>query len=917
MTIRVFSPVVPGMQIGDSVEYEGSLLALLRHQESGRTIEEAAADFQVVINGDVIPSRIYGKTHINHDDDVKIIVAAKGGVFKAIGSLLGGLFKVVFGLFGMNPGSDSNDRYSGGQGSTLEASALRSNNPRQGATVPSAYGRVKRFPDMLSEQHRYFSDPRTQMVDVLLHLSIGHLHDVVPYLGDTPLAEIPGCEYWIHQPGESLAWHSPAELWHTSPAVGGTSGGTAGIVLSSLAANRDFVLAPSYDLNGTQITPVGGTFPPAWGIGTQFSMVVAMSYSMTTEAVGSFFQQVTRFHGNFKHLLPLQFDKTVHRSEIPVTNSNVGIALFVRDFDVDENGDGWVQFYTVSPGPNPDDPPVISPYYTGESGQKWIGFTQGSTGSKAYYSIYQRNGDTLTFEPSPWFEGFQGWQAQNTSMIYLQYERGYIYGEYSSWFIVSPPGQKNMGVEVDIFFPQGLRYVNDDGSPNFHSVTVEIEFSDADGIVPTQVVRRTYTEATPDQLGFTEQFWYSAPARCRVRMRRLGVVSSDPQVVDEVQWYGLRCRMPDKYTYPNWTTMTVRLKSGNQLGTQSENRINATFTRQLPTIGSDGAITAMQPTRDIAAALLDISGSAGYGFSEWHPDIARLSNDYWKPRGEHFDFILDETTIKGALDTVLAAGFSELTVQDGYLKPVRDVPRTVFDQGFSPQNMIGEVTETTRQHRSDDNDGYEIEFISEETWETMTVKCLPPGSLGVRLRKQKIEGVIQRHIAWRIGMRMAMADLYRRTGHSFKTPASGLNAFYMDYVSVITSLRNWGQSFNLVHLEQNGDKALLFLSEPLVLDGMQAPFVAAVRNFSDQVLGPFSATVVDAQCIEISGVNRPLPDPTLDKDLPDVYFGQVDKLSHKCLIQSVRPDKGINATIETLNYDERVYTYDDKFPPEQ
>lgn len=912
MTIRVFSTVVPGMQIGDSVEYEGPLLALLRHQENGRTIEEAKADFQVVVNGAVIPSSLYASKHIASDDDVKVIVVAKGGVFKAIGSLLGGLFKVVFGLFGMNPGGADNGSYSGGQGSTLEASSLRSNNPRIGATVPSAYGRVKRFPDMASEQHRFFIDPRTQVVDVLLVLSVGHLHDVVPYLGDTPLAEIPGCDYWVHPPGSSLAGHPPAELWHSSPAVGGTSGGTAGIVLSALAENQQFILAPAYELEGGHITPIDGYFPNAWGTNTVFSMVVGMSYWQTTEQL-PLLGNVTKFTGNFKHLFPLSAGKSAYYRRAPINNSTVGTQLFVRDYDVDENGDGWVRFNIETNDPQP----TFVPFYTNRTGNDTIAFSQGVTGGKVLFVVNSRSGQVFSIEPEPWIPGWQGWSLQENQNVFIQYERGAVYGEYTSYFIVSPPGQKNRGVEVDIFFPQGLRYVRDDGSPDDHSVTVEIEFSDADGIVPTKTIQRTYTDATPDQLGFTERFWYDAPARCRVRMRRLGSVSADPRLVDEVQWYGLRCLMPDKHTYPNWTTMTVRLRSGNQLGTQSENRINAIFTRQLPTVNTDGTIGPMQPTRDISAALLDISGSAGYGINDWHPDLVRLSTDYWNPRGEHFDFILDETTIKGALDTVLAAGFSELTIQDGYLKPVRDVPRTVFDQGFSPQNMIGEVTETTRQHRSDDNDGYEIEFTSEETWETMTVKCLPPGSLGVRLKKHKIEGVIQRHIAWRIGMRMAMSDLYRRTGHSFKTPASGLNAFYLDYVSVITSLRNWGQSFNLVHLEQNGDKALLFLSEPVVLDGMQAPFVAAIRNFSDQVLGPFSATVVDTQCVEITGVNRSLPVPALDKDLPDVYFGQIDKLSHKSLIQTVRPDKGINATIETLNYDERVYAYDDQFPPEQ
>lgn len=893
MTIRFFSPVVPNQQIGDSYEYEGGLLDLLRHQERGHTLEEKQADFQIVLNGAVVPLSQYKYTYINIHDDLKIIIAPKGGIVKAIGGLLSGIFNVVFGLFGINQGGRGGASSRGfTQGERMEASSLRANIPGQGASVPELFGYVRHFCYMLSEIRKVYVNLREQVMYVTLHVSIGHMHDVRPYLGTTPLWEMGGTEYWVHNPGDNLSGHEPAQLWHNSPAVGGTSAGTAGIVLSVDVAETINVNPGSYLFNGLEITRTSGVWPPGWGNGTVVNVLYPRTYQRAREQIGSWIGTGYRtiYTGYFGHTELGQDVFFPWNAEV-ITDHGGGVKSLVFWLPETETDD------RIYKDDGPDGiTPIVEAY-----------------GSVIQWTVSSVNGNTLTLFPNNGLIFESNETVQSSEVNYL---RGELYGEYTSGFVVTPNGIKTQLVEYDTMFPQGLCYMSDSGDVQSRSVTVETEFSDEAGIVPTVTVTRTYTAATRDQIGFTEQFAYAAAARCRVRRRRVGVGSQTPNVVDETNWSGLKTRLPDKTSYPGWTTLTVKLKTGNQLGAQSENQINIYGTRMLPTLQDDFTLSGLVPTRDISAAAIRVASAGGYNLDAWHRDILHLHKTYWSPRSEFFDYAMDGTTIQTAVNMILNAGMSQLTMKNGYLAPVRDIPRTAFVQGFSPQNGATEFLETTTHHRSDDNDGYLIEYTDADTWEVMTVRCLAPNSLGVRLKKEKVPGVTSRVIAYRIGMKKALSDYYRRTAHKFKTNASGLNAFYMDYVSVITSLRNWGQSFKLLHLEQNGDKALLVLSERIVFESISPPYVAGVRGRKGEVLGPFPARLIDDLTIEISGLTSPLRQPTLDEELPDVYFGEEGRLSHAALVQTVNPSGLRSAEIETINYDERVYQYDDAYPTE-
>lgn len=204
----------------------------------------------------------------------------------------------------------------------------------------------------------------------------------------------------------------------------------------------------------------------------------------------------------------------------------------------------------------------------------------------------------------------------------------------------------------------------------------------------------------------------------------------------------MRTRLPTRTSYPDWTTLSVRVRGLGQIAARSENQVNLVATRMLPVLQGDGSWSAEQPTRDISAALRHISSTVGYGLDSI--DMAELQrlHGIWMARGETADHVFDETTVLAALQAVLGAGMAELTIDDGLLRSVRAGVRTVEDgHAYSAQNTTEGIARSFSGIRPDDNDGVEVEFSDAgDNWNTKTVNCVLPGSLGIKLEKLKVLG---------------------------------------------------------------------------------------------------------------------------------------------------------------------------------
>lgn len=881
MRIEFYSTIVPDVPI-EAVEWDGSFASYL-DSEVPTWRDEDCQPVTVYCEGGLVPLESWDESF----DSINVFIEPKGGVFKSLGSILGSIFNIAFGWLmpSVRSGSQGN---SPNQGNQLEAPQGSANVARLAQIVPEIAGRYKVFPYYVTLPHRYYQNARDQILE--FHVCIGPgQYQIDPNdvkIGDTPLLSLgTDAEFRIFEPGESVAGTSSEYGWHTVEEVGGTSSGTAGLELSTEFANRANENPDYYVVNGNSFER-SGQYPIAWGVGTGVNVYYPRDYTNTTFLHPGTAEEppyeITRTTGPFGHLpsnegdiiISGDFDSTTSyrvRSVISTSGLNKTLELETLAGDPVRFPDGT---YTYTYGAN------------------------------IYRTITEFNPSNISVSPA----GFGSGESFGTR---IRFAGGETYGEWTSEFMCSPTNTSS--IQFDVFFPEGLGYVENNGNISPLGVGIEFQYKNTStGIVTTY--SRYYENNTLDQIGFTEQIGV-APGRYLCRMRRVGAEASNTQSKNKAQWYGLKSLISEKQTYPDWTTMMVRLRSGGRIAAQSENKINVVATRMLPELIYSGGWTGNQPTRAMAAYLRYIALSIGYTEADLDFIALRDLNDLWWSRGETFDFVFSETTAKDAFDKVLAAGMAELTMTNGLLRPVREGVRTVFEQSYSAANMQGNLKSTFRQRTPDDNDGVEVEYTDGQTWTARTVRCLLPGDQGLKIRKVKLEGVVNRTQAWRIGMRLRREQRYINWGYDFTTSLSGLNSEYKSYVPLFDDMTGFGNSARIIDIRADPGGALItmdaeFTFEPGVNYSMgfrrktgvfAGPFPAYPGPSSDQIIAPITGT---------------WPEVTLKAELPHVYIGKTDLFCFPALITSIQPRDERTVSLSAVNYDSRKYADDNNFPPD-
>jgi len=892
MTIRIYPSLMEGAPI-ETHEWTGTIEGWF----SSKGIDLTEHDEQPVVvrvNGVDIEPEEWVSTHVTGSDDVEIRILPHGGVFKTIGRV----FNFLFGW--LMPSRRTPSRHDPGQGRALETASAKANEAKLGQVVPELAGRFIRYPDYLTPPRRRFVSPREQWVEFLACVGPGH-YQILPHdikIGDTRIGALgEGASYQIFEPGQSVAGHSAHEHWHSVAEVGSTSSGTAGLELSVELGATSNTDPASYTFSGNTITRSSGSFPQGWGPGTVIRVTLTLTKTYAVTGGGTFpLLDPNVFTGDFSHLMPISNGTLLTFTAGPVVGT-----YSAQSVSLNSAGVGSLQLWTLGdPGDEHTPPTPAEPVANVPAGDH----------SMTSVAVNDR---TLT-GMSGSFVTYSGAQLpEMTSAATIRYISGDVYGDWTSTIAACPAGAVTNTIELDFFFPQGLSRIEDNGNVVSRSVKTEVQYRDAAVGGAFTSVMRTYTERTLNQVGYTWQI--SVPGiRPEVRVRRVGSVTTSTQINDTIQWFGLKSRLPTRTSYPDWTTIAIRMRSGGRLGSNAENRVNLVATRILPKVNADGTIGAAQPTRNVADFVRHIVDSIGRGDDAINmQELARLSANVWQPRGEYFDYVFDETNVKEAIDTALRAGMSEFSLENGKIRPVRDDVRTVWEQGYSPQNMVKPLRRSVNPHKHDDHDGVEVEYIDSNGWVESVVQCRLPGDQGIRVEKIKLDGVTDRTRAWRFGMRHRRAMKYRRKQYSFQTELAGLNSQYLSYVPLVGEDQDYGQSAIMVSISEQDSQALIYTSEPLQwIDGKD--HVVAYRNAQGDVVGPFAASPGPTENSVIADIPKPWPVVSLKMEPPHVYFGTVNDWCFPALITEINPQSTDLVNISAVNYDIRVYADDNNSP---
>lgn len=876
--------IYPSLLEGEPLETHPNRDVMLRDwlaANVGPDFDESKRVITITVNGETVDD---WSTVVRSVDDVRIYPLPKNDTFNLF---FNPAFHSKVGIMKyLMPKVKTPQTPGQRKGSELEEATASGNKPKLNGVIREIAGRHRVYPDYLVPEHRYFGTPREQWVEMLLCVGKGKFDIPASTIkvGNTPIISLgDNAEYTVYPPGSPLVDQPAAECWYSSPEVAGTSTGAPGLELKATFTVEPSVDATSYQLNGFSITiPVGaGAYPTGWAAGMIARIEAVQPYTVTSTTIQGDMTALSPFVG----------------MRIEIAGANAGV------YEV-ETFNGTDTITLKYPGGG-----SVSGLTSGDMAIGYEGLRFRLTAANSATITVDRLTNTGATDLT-----WPGFPTYTTAKVDITLDGSSQEGDWIGPFAACPPGKLALEIEHDLMFPNGLIHIGSKGQYINRSVNVEFQYRDRSIAGAWTTVAKTYTQRTLDVVGFTEKTTLPYAMDVECRYRRIGARSTDSNIQDRVQWYGLRAKMPHKTSYEGVTVIAVKIKGGERISNQSDSLVNVVATRVLPVRSGTGTWDVETPTRDIVPWVAYVARSVGYTDAEI--DLLELDvlGELWASRGDRYDYSHESsTTAKEAINKALRAGFAELTIDRGRITAVRDQLRSVFEEMYTPQNMTRALVRQVDLIQPNDYDGVDVQYVDGNTWQVETVKCRLPGDEGRKVRKVEAAGITNETGAWRYGMRERRRDAYRRWSLTWSTELDALNSRYLAYVSVSSDVPGYQQSALMVNFMSGNDMTLIESSEPLQWTEA-AIHMIAIRKPDGTLAGPYVATRVDDFRLTVPELNF-TPDVSWKIEPPHLQFGPASRWCYPALITDVKPSGITSVNVSAENYDERVYADDDAFPP--
>jgi hypothetical protein len=407
--------------------------------------------------------------------------------------------------------------------------------------------------------------------------------------------------------------------------------------------------------------------------------------------------------------------------------------------------------------------------------------------------------DLTFYDPGEQIDAFPV-QVESSSEVGGQLlDQGAVIGPFTA----VPSGETAHELAVDIVLPEGLYRLSDSGAQQAATVQFKFEYREIDDlgapIGSWQILANetlTLTTPTPQRRTYRA----TVPAgRYEVRAERLNPWADDDRIFDRLQWNGLRAYLDGPQSFPDISTLAVRIRANEQITSEASRQFKVVQTRILPVW--NGSAWVDQPTRSIAWAAVDICRNTVYGagLSDTRVDLAAFLayEALWDARGDTFDGVFDTRTTRfAAINEVLAAGRASVAFLGDQVSLVRDEPRTLPVQVFTDRNILrGSLEIDYDLHKTDSADDVIVEYTDRTTWKTEEVRCTIAESTSQQPARVRMKGPTDRDHAWREGIHLAADNFFRRQKLTFRTELEGRLLKRGDLVRVQSHIpQTWGHA---------------------------------------------------------------------------------------------------------------------------
>ena len=490
-------------------------------------------------------------------------------------------------------------------------------------------------------------------------------------------------------------------------------------------------------------------------------------------------------------------------------------------------------------------------------------------------------------------------------------------------FTANASGTTTTTIEVDVVFPGGLYFTEDNGSFSALTVTVLFQYRAIDdagsptgggGWSTLNSFSKTLASNNAHRVTLSNAV---SSGRYEVRAQRTNVKNLDSMAVSTVQWFQMRAILPSTKNYGNVTLVAMSARATNNLNSQTRSLYNVIATRKLP-IWNGSSFTAVTETRNPVWAYVDALRSVyGANLANAKIDLAgllTLSSDF-STDSVNFDYIFEKRmNIWNALTLIAQSCGSAPVINLTQFSLIRDVLKTVPVIGFSENSIIKDSLKYNIQLQSgDDYDGIEIEYYDETTFKQETVDCLIGKDAGVNTNKIKFPGIINRDKAYQAGLKIRAEQIFQRETINFKTGLDGSIPSFGDYVVLSHDVPRWGNA-GLVESIAADNKTVTLSRSLSGVDGNSIAF----RDKYGAVEGPYSCSKVagnDFQIITDSTITQTNFVFNDASDPPAFYFGETGKEYKELLVTSATTSNDDTVSITCRNYDPRVYSFSNRTAP--
>lgn len=493
-------------------------------------------------------------------------------------------------------------------------------------------------------------------------------------------------------------------------------------------------------------------------------------------------------------------------------------------------------------------------------------------------------------------------------------------------YVTAPPGTKTNFIAIDIQLPAGAYEIDDEGNTLPSSVSFSFSYepiNDAGQVIglPVTLIAQTLTYST--QTAQMLSFKIAVPeGRYQVTGYRTSAWSSDQRIVNKLVWTGLKAYLPSDLQYGNKTMVATIIRATNNLNQSTSRKINVICTRKLPTWNPVEGWTAEVATRNPAWAFADVLRNTDYG-AGWGTNRINIAELYrlsqvWATRGDQFNGRFDNTiTVWAALTQIAAVGRATPVYYAGIMDIVRDEPKTIPAQIFTPANILENTFKTSYKLGTSSTPDYVIsEFYDEEVWQDDEVDCILPNSTQTNPSRSELFGCTHRPQAYREGMYKAAVNRDQRSRYAFTTEMEGLLLLFGDLIHVSHDVPAWGSSGQVIGLNRLTGK--ITTSEPLIFTAASVHQIA-LRKKNGKADGPYTVVPdpnaqagVNSAIIQTSQANLQAMfiSDGIRLDLTEYVFGPANRQANRLVVLSAKPNAKGETAITCCEYVDSVHIAD-------